>query len=124
MRLDIEITDEEEQLLRGATDDLSAYIQNLIQQEARRLWHIERCKPKAKLSKPVGRPAISAEEKQFKELGSLLEGIYTKLRVLYGDIAFQKIFGEQYQVLANAMETKDLEALARIQKEQPWQRRR
>lgn len=118
MRVEIEISELAEQMLG---DNLKSKIEQLVVNEAMRLWHIERSKPKEK--QPVGRPRQSDNEKMVRALGLTLRGIYKRLKELYGP-DFEKAFGEQERVLETAIEDGDLDSLIKINTDQPWVRRK
>jgi hypothetical protein len=121
--IEVDITGGEELLEAAAGDagtNVQAYIQALVTKEITRLYHIERSRPRER--KPVGRPALGVEQKQVRELGRDLLGVYLKLRELHG-ADYEAAFGAQQREVEAAMESGDLETLMFYHAEQPWVRR-
>jgi len=101
---------------------LEQYLSGVVAREGRRLWYIERSKPKPSAPKtPVGRPRIEPTERQRRELVQFLETIYVKLMGLLGD-EFQEVHGKDMARLQMLKDTNDLPGLEAFAKEQPWQK--
>jgi hypothetical protein len=118
MKLEIEISELAERMLG---EDAPSKVSALVEQEALRLWHIERSKPKAK--KPVGRPAQTPEQKMATALGGQLREVYARLKSMYGP-DYEKAFGEQEAKLEELIEAQNLNGLIEMNTEQPWVIRR
>lgn len=104
---------------------LEAYCAQVIEREGRRLWYIERSKPKpSAIKSPVGRPRIDPAEHQRRELAAFLEAIYVKLRGMLGVADFDVVHGKDYERLGKLLIAKDLEGLQIFSREQPWQKTR
>lgn len=95
-------------------------IQELVEREALRLWHIERSKPKAK--KPPGRPRLSDQEKAARQYATNLRAVYLRLKELYGE-SYQTAFGAQEAELEEAIEAGDVAKLVWFHNTQPWVKR-
>lgn len=114
----------EEVFEKAGINDLPGYLTLLIEREAKRLWHIQRCKPKElKEPKPLGRPGLSVEAKRVRELGDTLKGIYLNLKQFYGP-EYEDNFGEQERLLEDAIGRNDLGFLNQMLTQQPWIKRR
>lgn len=102
---------------------LGSDIESVLEREAKRRWHIERCKPKPPVeSRPVGRPRKSEHDKLCDELGAVLTEVYLKLQGLYGS-DFQTTFGTQFATLSEAVKVKDLKTLQEMMETKPWTKR-
>lgn len=118
-------------LLEAEADKLSQtleqYASGVLLREGKRLWYIERSKPKPQSSAqktPVGRPRIEPSERQRRELAGFLEAVYVKLRGILGGPDFDEMHGKDYERLGELMKTKDLTGLQMFAKDQPWQKTR
>jgi hypothetical protein len=102
---------------------LAEVISALADAEAKRLWHVERCRPKPpEERRPVGRPKVAAKTKKVRELGEQLRGIYLKLQELYG-ARFEELYGAQERQLEQAIAGEDLQTLIWFLDQQPWVKR-
>jgi hypothetical protein len=114
--------DEEQARLIAAEGEPQAYVEGLVAAECRRLWHIERSKPKPKVAKPPGPRRLTPVEKEIRERGDFLRNIYLKLHEMLG-AEFPDELRRQENEIEIAIEALDLETLIRYIQEQPWQRR-
>ena len=62
---------------------LLGFMEDILRTEARRLLHIERCRPKPKIARPVGRPKLDASARELRRLGKRLTEIWERLGALY-----------------------------------------
>lgn len=120
----ISLTDDEEFLLgneaRARSVDLTSLLSSIVTAEARRLWHIERCKPKPReQARPVGRPPLSAEAKECRHLGATLRDVYSKLRAHYGS-EYPPALQAQEEELEKAIVSNDITTLRKFQENTPW----
>jgi len=106
-----------------AGQTLDQYVQGLIAQHCIKLAHIERCQPKPREPRPIGRPPLSAEERSLRELAGFLNTVYAKLKVLHGP-EYEELFGAQERQYLQLAENKDFNSLNLFAREQPWQKRR
>jgi hypothetical protein len=118
MKIEIEISELAERMFG---DRAKRILEQVAQDEAMRLWHIERSQPKDK--RAAGRPRLTDDEKLIRALGLQLRGIYLRLKELYGP-DFEKAFGEQEAQLEKLIEEKDLDGLVKFNTEHPWIRRK
>lgn len=124
MELKLQISDFAKEVFEREQLDPEAYVCELAEREAKRLWHIQRCRPKPKEEvKPVGRPRTSVIQKKVAELGDTLREIYLKQKEFYGT-EFEQYFGEQERTLEEAIKNLDLDTLVWFQQKQPWVKRK
>jgi len=98
------------------------YISALAHEEATRLFHVERSRPKPKAApRPLGRPRIPAEQKRGMEAWEILEGIFDKLVKIKGE-AFERLHGEQKKRTAKMLEDGDWQGLERFLAERGWEK--
>jgi hypothetical protein len=97
-------------------------MEQALEKEALRLWHIERSKPRERDPKPLGRPRKSQQDKAVEELAEVLTSIYLKLQAVYGT-GFDTTFGTQMEHLRTAVANKDFEALQEMLRLKPWTKR-
>lgn len=121
MQIQIEL-DEEQVRLLATEGEPQAYVEGLVAAECKRLWHIERSKPKPKVAKPPGPRRLTPVEKEIRERGDFLRNIYLKLHEMFG-AEFSDELRRQENEIEAAIEALDLETLLRYIQEQPWQRR-
>lgn len=92
-----------------------------LQAELRRLWHIERCKPKPKTSRPPGRPPLEASVRELRRLAKQLGIIFNRLRAVMPPGSPQKIDIVKLEAEWQRMvEASDLAGLTRFYETQPW----
>lgn len=120
MKLEIEISDLAAQMLG---EDPRWRIEQLVEHEALRLYHIERSKPKPAEHRPPGRPRLDEHTKQVRDLGGRLKEIFLKRKSQLGERTFNSMLGVIFQRLLDAIEADDLEALLLMEKERPWTRK-
>lgn len=120
MEFKIQIPNERVYLLG---EDPSASLQTLAEREITRLWHVERSKPRGYAPGKPGRPRAGADAKALKLLAAEVLPIYDKLKTMYGEKDFNRIYGHQYTQVVDMIEDKDLEGLRQWLSAQPWTKR-
>lgn len=121
MEITIQLDEEQERLIANE-GDVPLYIEGLVAAECKRLWHIERSKPKAKVAKPPGPRRLTPIEREVREKGDFLRNVYIKLREFYAK-EYPDFLVTQEQELEAAIEALDLDTITRFVQEQPWRKR-
>jgi hypothetical protein len=116
----VDISEEFAELIgRNSELEPAAYAQTVLDKEAKRLFHVERSKPKTREAKPIGRPSISPRQKKVKELAELLRGVYQKKKEFYG-VEYEGLYKAQETALEEAIAEESLEKLQLFIDTQPW----
>lgn len=121
MKIEVEISEKGERFLGP---NYSEKVAKLAEKEAQRLWHIERCKPKTRPVRPLGRPPLAPEVRKAREIARIVGGVYIDLRRTLGNEAFERLHGADYRKLTEAIAHDDLSTLIDFEKGAPWQNRR
>jgi hypothetical protein len=117
MKLEIELSELAEHMFG---EEPARKVQDVVEREAQRLWHIERSKPKPKDLKPAGRPRMTQEERELRELAARLRSVFQKRRVFLGEEVFNRVLGGAYTELESAIERGDQTKLLEIEASKPW----
>ena len=118
MKIEIELSQKAEQFLGP---NHSETLVKLAEKEAQRLWYIERCKPKERPVRPVGRPRLTPEAKKAREIAQVIGRVYVELRGQVGNEAFERRHGDDYRRLREAIAKDDLDVLQGFERDVPWQ---
>lgn len=117
MKIEIELSARAERFLGSKHSETLA---NLAEKEAQRLWYIERCKPKERPVRPVGRPRLTPETKKAREIAEVIGRVYLDLRGQLANEAFERRHGDDFRRLREAIVKDDLDVLLGFETDVPW----
>src|SRR5271169_193372 len=118
MKIEVELSERAEQFLGPKHSETLA---KLAENEAQRLWYIERCKPKERPVRPVGRPRLTPETKKAREIAEVIGRVYVDLWGQLSNEAFERRHGDDYRRLREATAKDDLGVLIEFERDVPWQ---
>lgn len=109
-----------EESAKRQNERVGVLIWQLIASEITRLAHIERSRPRAKTSRPVGRPPLGADGLKINHLATTLTKIFKRLRQTVTVKEYNRRFVPMEDAWRYLVATRQAEQLQRWYESQPW----
>jgi hypothetical protein len=98
--------------------DMPTLAATAIEKEVSRLENVKR---KGNGNGRVGRPRLTAAEKEYRDQVSYIDDIYHSLEAQHGSAEFARIYGSQWTVYCQAVRLEDSATVKKFFDTCPWQ---